>query len=213
MSVDAPRAKPTMADAGRGDQRRIELASGPEAPHVQEDQHDQQERAGGGGQSRGPVGDAELLEEAHGAPVVERRFLQPRMAVEDRCDGSGVEAAEGVLDESLRLEAARDDLGVDLMADLGVRVQHLAGDLRVARLVGADQADCVAAEDRNQTVQQQEVSRRRRGRRTPMVAAEAAETGFRGKCGSADAMEPASGRRDLRESQAARIGGCRSSRQ
>ena len=34
--------------------------------------------------------------------------------------------------------------------------EHLAGDLGVARLVGADQAELVAAEDGDQAVEQQE---------------------------------------------------------
>ena len=88
MSVEAPRAKLTMADAGGGDQSGVEMASGAESPHVEEDEDDEGEGGGGGGKPGGPVGDAELLEEAHGAPVVEGGLLEPGLAVEDRGDGA-----------------------------------------------------------------------------------------------------------------------------
>ncbi len=82
------------SDAGGGDERGVEVASGAESPHVEEDQDDEDEGAGGGWEAGGPVVDAELLEEAHGAPVVEGGLLEPGLAVEDwgdRClrRGSG----------------------------------------------------------------------------------------------------------------------------
>ena len=41
---------------------------------MEEDEDDKGEGGGGGGKSGGPVGYAELLEEAHGAPVIEAGF-------------------------------------------------------------------------------------------------------------------------------------------
>ncbi len=46
--------------------------------------------------------------------------------------------------------------GVEALAGLRVRVQHLARDLRVARLIGAHQPDLVAAQNRRQSIKQQE---------------------------------------------------------
>src|SRR3981081_1023629 len=69
--------------AGDGDESGVEMASGAEPPHVEEDEDDEGEGGGGGGEAGGPVGDAELLEEAHGAPVVEGGFLEPGVAVKD----------------------------------------------------------------------------------------------------------------------------------
>ena len=130
------------------------MASGAESPHVEEDEDDEREGAGGGGETGGPVGDAELLEEAHGAPVVEGGFFEPGLAVEDGGDGAAGEAVEGVADV-LEAEAARDDLGVDGVAGVGVRGEHLAGDLGVAGLVGADEAELIAAEDGDEAVEQE----------------------------------------------------------
>jgi len=53
-------------------------------------------------------------------------------------------------------KAARDHLGVDGVAGIRVRGKHLAGDLGVSGLVRAYQPELVAAEDRDQAVQQQE---------------------------------------------------------
>ncbi len=63
------------------------------------------------GRRGGPVGDAELFEEAHGPPVVEGRFFEPGLAVEDGGDGSGGDAVEGGSDV-FDAKAARDHLGV-----------------------------------------------------------------------------------------------------
>ncbi len=155
MSVEAPRAKLTMADAGGGDEGGVEVASGAEAPHVEEDEDDEGEGRGGGGKTGGPVGDAELLEEAHGAPVVEGGFFEPGFAVEDRGDGAAGDAVEGVANV-FRAKAAGDHLGVDDVAGVGVRGEHLAGDLSVSRLVRADEAELVAAEDGNEAEEQEE---------------------------------------------------------
>ncbi len=57
---------------------------------------------------------------------------------------------------SVDAEAARDHLGVDGVAGVGVGGEHLAGDLGVARLVGADEAELVAAEDGDEAVEQEE---------------------------------------------------------
>ncbi len=83
-------------DAGDGDEGGVEVASGAESPHVEEDEDDEGEGGGGGGKAGGPVGDAELLEEAHGAPVVEGGFFEPGFAVEDGGDGAAGDAVEGV---------------------------------------------------------------------------------------------------------------------
>ena len=96
MSVEAPRAKADDGDAGDGDEGGVEVASGAESPHVEEDEDDEGEGGGRGGQAGGPVGDAELLEEAHGPPIVEGGFFEPGFAVEDGGDGSAGDAVEGV---------------------------------------------------------------------------------------------------------------------
>ena len=100
-------------DAGDGDERGVEMASGAEAPHVEEDKDDESEGGGGGGKTGGPVGDAELLEEAHGAPVVEGGLFEPGLAVEDWGDRAACDAVEGVA-EVLDAKAAGDHLGVDV---------------------------------------------------------------------------------------------------
>ena len=127
------------ADAGGGDESRVEVASGAETTHVKKDEDDEGECAGGGGKTGGPVGDAELLEEAHGSPVVEGGLLEPGFAVEDGGDGAAEDAVIGGGDVA-GAETMGDDLGVELVADLGVRLEHLAGDLSVTWLVGADEA-------------------------------------------------------------------------
>ena len=129
------------------------MAAGPESSEMKEGEDDECTGAGGGRQSRGPVGDAELLEEAHGAPVIECRFLKPRAAVEDRRDGAADEAfVAGV--EVFSAEAVRRDARVDLVALLGVCGEHLAGDLRVTRLIGADEAELSSAKERDQAVEE-----------------------------------------------------------
>ena len=80
----------------------------------------------GRGQAGAPVVDAEILEDEHGAPVVEGGLLEPGMAVEIGGDAG----AEAVFEGVGRVEAD----------------QHLVGDLRVTGLVGADQAEAVAAQ-------------------------------------------------------------------
>ncbi len=104
-------------DAGGGDEGGVEVASGAEAPHVEEDEDDEDEGGGGGGEASGPVGDSELLEEAHGAPVVEGRLFEPGLAVEDGGNGSSGDAVEGVA-QIRQAEAAGEHLGVDLVAGL-----------------------------------------------------------------------------------------------
>ncbi len=150
-----PAGEADDGDAGDGDESGVEMASGAEPPHVQEDEDDEGERGGGGGKTGGPVGDAELLEEAHGAPVVEGGLFEPGLAVEDGGNGAASDAVEGVANV-LSAKAAGDHLGVDCVAGVGVRGEHLAGDLGVSWLVGAYQTQLVAAEDWNQSEQQQE---------------------------------------------------------
>jgi hypothetical protein len=53
-------------------------------------------------------------------------------------------------------QAARDHLGVDGVTGVGVRGEHLAGDLCVSWFVRAYEAELVAAEYRDQAVQQKE---------------------------------------------------------
>ncbi|WP_433983675.1 hypothetical protein [Tunturiibacter empetritectus] len=125
--------------AGDGDQCCVKVAARAEASHVEEDQDDEGQGCRGGREAGGPVGDAELLEEAHGAPVVEGGLFQPGLAIEDRGDGAAGDAVEGVADV-FQARAVRNHLGVDIVAGLRVRGEHLAGDLGVPRLVGTDQA-------------------------------------------------------------------------
>ncbi len=88
------------------------------------------------GQAGAPVVHAEVLKDEHGAPVVEGRFFKPRVAVEIRRDAG----AEAVLEGGRGVEAH----------------QHLMGDLRVTRLIGAHQAEAVAAEDRRHSINDEE---------------------------------------------------------
>ena len=53
-------------------------------------------------------------------------------------------------------QAARDDLGVDWWQIWLCCGEHLAGDLGVAGLVGADEAELVAADEGDQTIEQKE---------------------------------------------------------
>ena len=65
------------------------------------------------------------------------------------------DAVDGVAD-IFDAEAARNHLGVDLVAGIGMRGEHLACDLSVSWLVGSDEAELVAAEDGNQAIEQKE---------------------------------------------------------
>ena len=56
----------------------------------------------------------------------------------------------------LNAKALGENLRLGLMAGCGVRFEHLAGDLGVARLVGTDQSKLVAAEDGNEPVEEDE---------------------------------------------------------
>ena len=115
------------AGAGDGDDGRVEVSAGPESSHVQVDEGRHDEGEAGGRETGGPVVDAELLKDEHGAPVVERRLLKPGVAVEIRSDAGAKPALDGVG-------------GVEA-------VEHFVGDLGVARLVGAYEADTVAAKN------------------------------------------------------------------
>ena len=115
------------------------MAAGAETSHVKEDKDDEGEGAGGRWEAGGPVGDAELLEEAHSAPVIEGGFFKPGLAVEDGGDGAAEDAVDGVADVG-GPEAAGDHLGVGRVADFGVGGEHLAGYLGVTGLVGTDEA-------------------------------------------------------------------------
>ena len=143
-----PARKPDNCHRRRGNQRSIQLSSRPESPHVQEDHRNQKKRAGGRGKPCRPVRDAELPERAHRPPVVERRLFQPRMPVQDRRHRAAVQAMQRVLDVG-QPQAARHHTGVQLVAGLGVRLQHLARNLRVARLIGPHQSDLIAAQNRH----------------------------------------------------------------
>ena len=128
------RAAGKADDAGTGDrdQRRVQVAAGTESPHVQVDEADHDEGECGRGQPCAPVVDAEVLKEKHRAPVVEGRLLQPGMAVEIR----GHAGAQPPFQRVRRVEAD----------------QHLVRDLGIARLVGAHQAQAIAAEHRRKAV-------------------------------------------------------------
>ena len=115
------------AGAGDGDERGVEVAAAAESPHVQVNERHHDEGEGGRGQAGAPVVHAEVLKDEHGAPVVEGGLLKPGVAVEIGRDA-------GAQTWPLRVCG-----GVE--AD-----QHLVGDLRIAGLVGADQAESVAAQ-------------------------------------------------------------------
>jgi hypothetical protein len=80
--------------------------------------------------------DAEVLEEEHGTPIVEGGLFKPGMAVEVRRNAGAKAVGEGVG-------------GVE-------PVEHLVGDLSVARFVGSDEAEAIAAEDRHEAIEQEE---------------------------------------------------------
>ena len=159
-------------DAGDGDEGCVEMAPGAESTHVEEDEDDEGEGGGGGRETSGPVRDAEFLEEAHGSPVIEGGFFEPWLAVEDRSDGSGGDAVEGGAD-IFGAQAPGDHLGVNGVAGVGVGGEHLAGDLCVTGLIGAYEAELVAAEDGNETVEQKEGS----------YGKENGKFTYRGRCG------------------------------
>src|ERR1035438_1869077 len=107
------------AGACHGDQRCVQMATRPEAAHVEvnEADHDEGERCGG--QAGAPVMDAKFLKEQHGPPVVKGRLLQPGMAVEIR----GYAGAELFYDSGRGVNP----------------VKHLMGNLGITGLVGAQQ--------------------------------------------------------------------------
>jgi hypothetical protein len=74
------------AGAGDGDQRRVQMAARTKAPHMQVDERHHDEGEGGRGQARRPVVHAEVLEDEHRPPVVERGLFQPGLAIEVRGD-------------------------------------------------------------------------------------------------------------------------------
>ena len=145
------------AGAGGGDEGRVELASGAEAAHVQVDEDDQGEGEAGRGQAGGPIVNAEFPEGEHGAPVIEGRFFEPGLAVEDR--GDEVVAGE-----------------------------HFAGDLGVARLIGADQPEGRAAEDGNESIKEEKGGQPKESKRLQRVAEDGGAHG--------DKVFPAEGRPD-----------------
>jgi hypothetical protein len=79
--------------------------------------------------------DAEVLKEKHSPPIVEGGLFKPGVAVEIRSDAGAKAVAKGMG-------------GVE-------PAEHLVGDLRVARLVRADEAEAIAAEDRREAVEQE----------------------------------------------------------
>ena len=128
MSVEAPREKPMMPAQATVISAASRWPPRPESPHVQINERHHDEGEAGRGQAGAPVVDAELLKDEHGAPVVEGGLLQPGAAVEIG-----------------RNAGAQPPLSVcgGVEAD-----QHLVGDLRIAGLVGAHQAEAVAAQQR-----------------------------------------------------------------
>ena len=79
---------------------------------------------------------AEILEEEHGAPIVESGLFKPGVTVEIGSDAGAKTVAERVR-------------GVE-------SVEHLVGDLRVARLIRPDEAETIAAEDGRESVKEKE---------------------------------------------------------
>jgi hypothetical protein len=112
------------------------VAAAPEAAHVEIDERHHNEGEAAGRKSGAPVVDAEFLKDKHGAPVVEGGLLEPGLAVEIGRDAGAEPAFEGVG----RIEAD----------------EHLVRDLRVPRLVGADQAETVAAEPGRDSIEDEE---------------------------------------------------------
>ena len=106
---------------------------------------DHDEGEGGRGQAGAPVVHAEVLKEKHRAPVVERRLLQPGTAVEIGRNAGAQAAFERVR----RVEAH----------------QHLVRDLGIARLVGAHQAQAVAAQKRGKPVNKEKDGEGKKDRR------------------------------------------------
>jgi hypothetical protein len=131
------RAARESHDAGtrHRDQRRIQMPSGPESPHVQVDKRRHDKGKGSGGKTGAPVVHTEVLKEKHGAPIIERRLLQPGTAVEIRRD-AGVQAS---LQAVRRIEVH----------------QHFVRDLGIAGLVGSHQAHSVAAQDGSKTIKKE----------------------------------------------------------
>jgi hypothetical protein len=52
-------------------------------------------------------------------------------------------------------KTVRRDARVDFMAVFGVRGEHLTGDLRVTRFVGANETDLISAEEGDQAVEEE----------------------------------------------------------
>ncbi len=83
MSVEALRPNPMIDGRRRGYQGGVKLHAAAEAARPDEDEDDQQRGENRRRQTRGGIADfAGRLVGDHRAPVVERRFLQPGMAVE-----------------------------------------------------------------------------------------------------------------------------------
>ena len=118
--------KADNAGAGDGDEGGVKVAAAAKAPHVEIDEGRHDEGETSRGQARAPVVDAEILKDEHGAPVVEGGFLEPGASVEIGSDAG----AEPLFESVGGIEAD----------------EHLVGDLGIARLVGADQAEAIAAE-------------------------------------------------------------------
>ena len=124
------------ACAGDSDECRIQMAAGTKTTHMQINEADHDKGEGGRRETGTPIVDAEILKKEHGAPVVESRFFKPGMAVEIRGDTGAELVAEGVGG----VEAA----------------EHLVGNLRIARLVGTDETQAVAAEDGRESIEKKE---------------------------------------------------------
>ena len=118
------------------------MASGTEAAHVQIDQADHDEGEGGRGQPGAPVMHPELLKEEHRPPVVKGRLLQPGQAVEI----GGYAGAELVFKRGRGIHP----------------VEHLVGNLGIARLVRAYQPQPIAAQVRCKPVCEKEHGKKKK---------------------------------------------------
>ena len=93
------------------------MPSRPEPTHVKKYKNDEGEGGGTGWKPCRPVRHAEFLKEAHGAPVIQGWFLQPRLAIENWRDGSSCNAMVGAT-QVIQTKTSRHHLGVDFMTCL-----------------------------------------------------------------------------------------------
>src|SRR2546430_698565 len=120
------------------------MATRTKPPHMQIDEDNQRKRPRRRWQPSRPVRDSELLEEAHRSPVIQRGLLEPGLAIKDRGHRSSSEAVIGRL-KIRKPQTSRNHLCLDLVAGVRMSREHLPRDLRVAWLIGPNQAELIAS--------------------------------------------------------------------